>query len=218
MGPWPRIFPRRHRCLSVRNGRREMTRRCQTWRAILGTAMAAYRPNKESSSHPYTRRSPQGALLEPFQAGHAGNGHGEAVTGAGSHRARQAGEPKSSGPLESMASRAPHGVRGLGELPECRRHGLEAWRQPFEESVIYIQSRGRLECQCLGYVCGLCCAHQFAQPHVRDVSGLSGFARGHRASANPANSSLELECFESPAYSSSPYSRLNSASISSRRW
>jgi magnesium chelatase family protein len=35
----------------------------------------------------------------------------------------------------------------------------------------------------------------FARPHARDVSGLSGFARARRASANSANSSLALECF-----------------------
>jgi magnesium chelatase family protein len=38
---------------------------------------------------------------------------------------------------------AHHGVLFPDELPECRRHVLEVLRQPLEESVIYIQSRGR---------------------------------------------------------------------------
>jgi magnesium chelatase family protein len=41
-------------------------------------------------------------------------------------------------PTPGDVSRAHHGVRGLDELPEFRRHVLEALRQPLEESVIYI--------------------------------------------------------------------------------
>jgi Magnesium chelatase, subunit ChlI len=97
-------------------------------------------------------------------------------------------------PRPGRMLRAHHGMLFLDARPECRRYVLEGLRQPFEESVLYIQSHGRLEFQCFGYVCGLCCGHQFAQPYARGVSGLSGFARAHRASANSANASLELEC------------------------
>ncbi len=43
-------------------------------------------------------------------------------------------------PRPGEGSRAHHGMLFLDELPEFRRHALEAWRQPLEESVIYIQS------------------------------------------------------------------------------
>jgi Magnesium chelatase, subunit ChlI len=117
-------------------------------------------------------------------------------------------------PMLREVSRAHHGVRFLDESPECRRHVLEAWRQPLEESVTYLQCRGRLACQCFDHVCGLWCGHQFAEPRARGVAGLSGFARVRRASANPQILPSNSSVFEAPAYSCSPYSRLNSASIS----
>ena len=43
-------------------------------------------------------------------------------------------------PLPGDVSRAPHGVRFLDALPECRRQVLEAWRQPLETGVAEIAS------------------------------------------------------------------------------
>jgi magnesium chelatase family protein len=37
----------------------------------------------------------------------------------------------------------------LDELPEFRRHVLEVLRQPSEDGVIYIQSRGRSRSSCI---------------------------------------------------------------------
>jgi len=46
-------------------------------------------------------------------------------------------------PPPGDVSQARHGVLFLDELPEFRRHVLEVWRQPLEDGIIYIQSRGR---------------------------------------------------------------------------
>src|SRR5262245_58739779 len=46
-------------------------------------------------------------------------------------------------PLPGDVSLAHHCVLFLDEWPECRRYVLEVLRQPLEEDVVYIQSRGR---------------------------------------------------------------------------
>jgi magnesium chelatase family protein len=46
-------------------------------------------------------------------------------------------------PVPGGVSLAHHGILFLDELPACRRHVLEVLRQPLEEGVLRIQSRGR---------------------------------------------------------------------------
>jgi magnesium chelatase family protein len=48
-------------------------------------------------------------------------------------------------PMPGEVSLAHHGMLFLDAWPECRRHVLEVLRQPLEEGVVYIQSRGRPE-------------------------------------------------------------------------
>jgi magnesium chelatase family protein len=45
--------------------------------------------------------------------------------------------------MPGEVSRAHHGVRFLDARPACRRHVLAVWRQPLEESIVYIQSPAR---------------------------------------------------------------------------
>jgi magnesium chelatase family protein len=49
-------------------------------------------------------------------------------------------------PTPGEVSLAHHGILFLDELPEFRRHVLEVLRQPLEESLMYIQFRGRPRC------------------------------------------------------------------------
>jgi Magnesium chelatase, subunit ChlI len=46
-------------------------------------------------------------------------------------------------PMPGEVSLAHHGVLFLDAWPECRRHVLEVWSQPLEESVLYRQSPAR---------------------------------------------------------------------------
>jgi magnesium chelatase family protein len=52
-------------------------------------------------------------------------------------------------PMPGEVSLAHNGVLFLDAWPEFRRHVLEVLRQPLEESVTYIQSRGRDESSCV---------------------------------------------------------------------
>jgi magnesium chelatase family protein len=53
-------------------------------------------------------------------------------------------------PMPGEVSLAHHDVRCLDERPKCRRHVLEALRQPLEERLIYIQSPERPHAQRCG--------------------------------------------------------------------
>src|SRR4029450_11305761 len=46
-------------------------------------------------------------------------------------------------PLPGDVSLAHHGVLFLDAWPECRRHVLEVLRQPLEDGVLCVQTRGR---------------------------------------------------------------------------
>jgi magnesium chelatase family protein len=50
-------------------------------------------------------------------------------------------------PMPGDVSLAHHGILFLDERPAFRRHVLKVLRQPLEESLIYIQSRGHAEYQ-----------------------------------------------------------------------
>jgi hypothetical protein len=109
--------------------------------------------------------------------------------------------------MPGEVSLAHHGVLFLDAWPECRRHVLEVLRQPLEEGVIYLQSRGRPESQCW---CGLGCpdhglerveqntlaAHHpnpATTPCISIILDAEGWAdtcaRGHRARCTSSRSS-----------------------------
>jgi magnesium chelatase family protein len=46
-------------------------------------------------------------------------------------------------PMPGEVSRAHNGMRFLDELPECRRHVLEVWRQPRENGAASMHSPAR---------------------------------------------------------------------------
>jgi hypothetical protein len=86
-------------------------------------------------------------------------------------------------PMPGEVSPAHHGVLFLDELPECRHHILEVLRQPLEESVIYLQSRGRPESSCFRRVSYT--AHDLSGLGQRTVAAHQDGDDHHALSASP---------------------------------
>jgi Magnesium chelatase, subunit ChlI len=83
-------------------------------------------------------------------------------------------------PRPGEVSRAHHGVRFLDERPEFRRHFLGGLWQPLEESVIYLQSRGRPESQ---YFCRVSPAVNGRERFSQNSVAIHDPRDGHHASS-----------------------------------